>query len=434
MAMKRDEQILERKIQEVERSIPEKIDPCQFEPISSEDLIEILGLTIKKDEANKLIAFLCLLSAYTEDSQFNISFIAPSSTGKSYIPLEIARLFPKEDVKEMAYCSPTAFFHDVGQYSTERKGYIVDLSRKILIFLDQPHAQLLERLRPLLSHDKKELTLKITDKTQKHGLKTKNVFLRGYPAVVFCTTGLTIDEQEATRFLLLSPEVNEEKIRQAIHEKIKKETGPDAYQAQLDENPGRSLLKQRILAIKQACVKGIEIDSPEKITRMFFTMNKILRPRHTRDIGRIMSLTKSIALLNLSHRKRDGSTLVATDEDVEEAFRVWDTISESQELDLPPFVYGLYKEVIIVAWNEKTGRVTEGFVEIPQAIGLTRQDIIRKHCEVYRRPLPDWQLRQQVLPMLESAGLITQEPDPTDRRRVLICPATPASTSGPVQI
>lgn len=199
---------------------PEKIDTSQFKPLSSQDLIDVLGLTIKQDEENKVVTFLCELSAFTENAQFNISYNAPSSTGKSYIPTEIARLFPSEDVIELAYCSPTAFFHDVGEYDKEMKGYVVDLSRKILIFLDQPHNELLARLRPLLSHDKKEISLKITDKTQKFGLKTKNILLKGYPAVIFCTAGLHIDEQEATRFLLLSPEVNQEKIREGILESI----------------------------------------------------------------------------------------------------------------------------------------------------------------------------------------------------------------------
>ncbi|KKT29088.1 MAG: hypothetical protein UW15_C0018G0001, partial [Parcubacteria group bacterium GW2011_GWC1_44_10] len=68
------------------KEYPEKIDTSQFKPLSSQELVEILGLTIKKDEENKLLTFLCELSAYTESSQLNISFNAPSSTGKSYIP------------------------------------------------------------------------------------------------------------------------------------------------------------------------------------------------------------------------------------------------------------------------------------------------------------------------------------------------------------
>ena len=404
------------------KEYPEKIDTSQFKPLSSQELIKTLGLTIKKDEENKLITFLCQLSAYTENSQFNISFNAPSSTGKSYIPTEIARLFPEEDVIEIGYCSPTAFFHDIGEYQKEKKGYLVDLSRKVLIFLDQPHTQLLERLRPLLSHDKKEISLKITDKTQKFGLKTKNVLLRGYPSVIFCTAGLKIDEQEATRFLLLSPETNQEKIREAIHEKIKKETDADAHQKWLDDNPERKLLKERIRAIKQENIKEIKIGSPEKIEERFFKKNKMLKPRHSRDIGRLISLIKSFALLNLWFRKNDGSVIIASDDDIEEAFKIWDAISESQELNLPPYIYHLYQEVILSAWNDKNKNRTKGFEEIAGELGLTRQDIIQKHYQVYGRFIADWQLRQQIIPMLETAGLIMQEQDPSDKRKMLIYP------------
>ena len=420
------DKILEQKVQEIEKTIPEKIDTSQFKPISSQELVKIVGLTIKKDEENKLITFLCQLSAYKEGSQFNISFNAPSSTGKSYIPTEIARLFPKEDVIEIAYCSPTAFFHDVGEYNKELKGYMVDLSRKILIFLDQPHTQLLERLRPLLSHDKKEISLKITDKTQKYGLKTKNVLLRGYPSVIFCTAGLKIDEQEATRFLLLSPETNQEKIREAIYEKIKKETDASAYQEWLENNPERKLLKERIIAIKQENIAEIKISSPEQITEWFFKKNKMLKPRHSRDIGRLISLIKSFALLNLWFREKNDLTIVANEEDIKEAFQIWDNISESQELNLPPYIYHLYQEVILPVWTEKNDCSGDGLKES----GLTRQDIIQKHYKVYGRFIADWQLRQQIIPMLETAGLIIQESNPNDRRQMLIYPTTPLTISG----
>ena len=220
-----------------------------FKPIGVRELTDVLGITIKKDEANKVVTFLCQLSAYTENAQFNVSYNAPSSTGKSYIPTEIASLFPKEDVMELAYCSPTAFFHDVGKYDKVFNGYKIDLSRKILIFLDQPHNDLLARLRPLLSHDRKEINLKITDKSQKMGLRTKNILIRGYPAVIFCTAGLHIDEQEATRFLLLSPEVNQEKIRASIMASIQKESDRDLYNESLEKNLPRMQFAERIRAI-----------------------------------------------------------------------------------------------------------------------------------------------------------------------------------------
>lgn len=391
------------------------IDTSKFKPLTSEALIDILGETIKKDDENKLIAFLCELSAYTEDSQLNISFNAPSSTGKSYIPTEIAQLFPKEDVIELGYCSPTAFFHDkASEYKKDSNELIVDLSRKIIIFLDQPHTQLLAKLRPLLSHDKPIISVKISDRSQKGGLKTKNVSLKGFPSVIFCTAGLNINEQETTRFILLSPDTNQEKIREAIHQKIRKESDKKEYRALLEAKPERKLLKERILAIKTAHVEDIKICSQEMVERAFLGEKKSLRPRHQRDIGRITSLIKSFALLNLWFREREGSTIIANEDDIKEAFKVWDKISESQELNLPPYIYKLYQEIILLAWEDKSQGLT--------TTGLSRQEIMKKHFNVYGRTLPDWMLRQEIIPMLENAGLISQEADPNDKRKMLIYP------------
>jgi hypothetical protein len=410
-----------------------------FKPLSSEALTSILGLTIKQDEINKLVTFLCELSAYTDSSQFNISYNAPSSSGKSYIPTEVARLFPEEDVMEVGYCSPTAFFHDTGTFNKEDKTFTVDLSGKILIFLDQPHMMLMQHLRPLLSHDKKEIRIKITDKKEKFGIKTKNIILKGYPAVIFCTAGLKIDEQEATRFLLLSPEINQEKIRAGVTQIIKKEADNEQFSQWLNADPERELLKQRIEAIKQAGIKEIKI-APELqvvIEDKFLSGNKILKPRHQRDIKRLMALIKLFAVLNFWWRNQQGSTITATQEDITEAFKVWDSISESQELNLPPYIYNLYKEAILPAYIEKNREQDSGvntnqlmLGEKPKAQGLSRQDIAQQHHKVYGRYIPEWQLRQQIVPMLELAGLIYQEPDPTDRRKVLIYPTTELTVSG----
>ncbi len=395
----------------------------KFNPITTETLIAVLGQTIKRDDINKLIAFLAMLSVYTEDSQLNISFNAPSSSGKSFIPLEIAQLFPKEDVIQVGYCSPTAFFHQVGTFDKEKQGYIVDLSQKILIFLDQPHTLLLQHLRPMLSHDKKEILLKITDKSQKAGLRTKNIYLIGYPTVIFCTAGLMLDEQEATRFLLLSPEITQEKIREAIYEKIRKESAVSTYNDLVETDPLRLELKERIQAIKQLRITEIRIGS-KRIDELFFQRAKILKPRHQRDIGRILNLVKIFALLNVWNRKYIDGAVYTDDSDVEEAFKLWDVIAESQELNLPPYVYNLYNDVIATAYAEKNREQQSGVKR-----GLTRQDILRKHYEVYGRYLPDWQLRQQIIAMLETAGLLFQEQDPIDKRNKLIYPTTSLTIS-----
>ena len=383
-----------------------------YPELSVKELVDILGTTIKHDDDNKVITFLCQLSAYTEDSQLNVSFNAPSSSGKSFIPLETAKLFPQTDIMILGQVSPTAFYHMAGEYDKENEQVVVDLSGKTLIFLDQPHTMLIERMRPILSHDQKEIESQITDKTQKSGLRTKKVIIRGYPAVIYCSAGLRMDEQEATRFILLSPEITQEKIREGVLESLKKSADQSAYSDYTELNPPRQQLKGRIEAIRDAGVADIHItdEHQDYIKKRFFDSVTSLKPRHQRDIKRLVSIIKALALLNLWHRKNEGSNIVADRRDIDEAFNLWDRISVTQELNIPPYVYQLYKDVILAAYSDK------------DRFGVTRQEIMIKHYAVYGRMLDAISLRQQILPMLNQAGLITEEQDPADKRNKLIYP------------
>ncbi len=174
---------------------------------------------------------------------------------------------------EIGHSSPMSFYHDA-KFDEEKKEHIIDLSRKIIIFLDQPHNDLLTRLRPLLSHDKKAIKIKIADRSKNASLRTKNITMIGFPSVVFCTASSNVDEQESTRFFLLSPEINQEKIRQAISQKIDKESNRAKFMAWLDELPERKLLQQRIAAIKQEAITDIKIIDPKKSRSDSFSETK----------------------------------------------------------------------------------------------------------------------------------------------------------------
>jgi hypothetical protein len=174
----------------------------------------------------------------------------------------------------------------------------------------------------------------------------------------------------------------------------------------------------------------VKISAPEIIEKRFLAENKVLKPRHSRDIGRLISLVKALALLNLWFRQRDDSTIIANEQDINEAFKLWGAICDSQELGLPPYIYQLFQEVLLPAYAEKNKGRAEAVVETTGVLGLTRQNIIQKHYQVYGRFIPDWQLRQQIIPMLEAAGLITQEADPTDKRKMLIYPTILLTISG----
>lgn len=362
-----------------------------------------------------------MLSAYTDDSQLNVSFNAPSSTGKTYIPTQVAQYFPDADVRQFGGASPTAFFHDNASYDKERNCYVVDLERKILVFLEQPNPKLQENLRPVLSHDKKEISYKITDKNQKGSNRAKNIVIRGYAATIFCSAGMRLDEQEATRAILLSPETSIQKVQQGVHMATLRSANKAEFLAMVEANPERQLLKDRVLAIKQEHVEDIIVPDPATIEKRFISHVKSTKPRHQRDVSHLLSIIKSIALLNVWFRRDDNGNVVATQSDIDQGFAVWQKINESQELNLPPYIYDFYKKYIVPIYLAKNVGY-DSAVSVTGELGVSRKEIIHRHYKLENRLPNDDILRRQILPMLEAAGLITQEKDPTDKRNKLIFP------------
>jgi hypothetical protein len=379
------------------------------------DVGEILSTSIKKDYAAKMITYSSMLLAQTRDDQINVGFQSESSAGKSYIPVEIASYFPGDEVVLIASASPTAFFHDGGTWDDQRKCQVVDLEGKILIFQDQPHFLLLERLRPLLSHDARELQYKITDKNEKHGLRTKNVIVKGYPAVVFCTTKMDPDEQEKTRMLLLSPSIDQDKLRQSLRLISLRKGNPDEYAQRVIADPSRKWLKLRIMATRQSHVNEVIIPNHEHaVCERFLTQHKHLVARHQRDFPRILSLIKAHALLNCFNRQIqngiNGHTkaVVATQADIDAGFELYKEIELSNELGLSPHIFRIYRDVILPRLSSHTG--------------ITREEIQQQYYEIFHKALSPETLKREIIPELETVGLIRQDPDPTDKRRLLIYP------------
>lgn len=404
------------------KAYPEKIDSSQFEEIDISEICEILETTIKKDDENKSITFLSMLITYTDDSQMNIFFNAPSSTGKSHIPLSVMELFPREDVITLAYCSPTAFFHDQGKYDREKNEITVNLSKKILIFTDMPNQELISRLRPLLSHDEKESKLKITDKAQKGGNKTKNITLIGFPSVYFCSAGLKTDEQESTRFLMLSPSMDNEKIHKGIQQAILKASDNEKFIELINSDLKRNLLKNRILAIKQENISDVKIENTEYIEKLYIKDSEGAKPRQQRDIKKIISLIKGFALLNIWFRKREGNYIWATEKDIDDTFTLWNKISYGQDYGLPPYLFEIYTKIILTLWDEPDNTFGSFSDDTEKKKYITRKEILKKHFEVYKRPLSMSVLRQQILPQLEQVGLIMQEKGGSDGREMVVIP------------
>lgn len=396
---------------------PKLIDYSGFEELSMDDVENILSLTIKKDRVNKLLMFFCQLSAYTSDNQFNIVNLGPSSTGKSHNAIECSKLFPAEDIVSLGSCSPTAFFHDSGKYDKETNTTTVDLENKILIFKENQHYKLLEMLRSFLSHDEKVTIVKITDKNQKGGNKTKNIKLIGYSAVVFCTAFSKADEQEKTRCIILSPEITDEKIKDGIGRIIDKEGRSNKYDEEIEGNNKRNDLKLRIRAIRDLKIKNIyltEEDAKYLESEFYKTLNH-LQPRHQRDIKRVISLVKSIALLNFGHRCLIDGNITVARKDIDYALELYSHISVTQNLGISPYHHTLYEEVVKPCYMEKLSLNFGHEIE-----GITYQEILNYNYKHKKLKLGYNDLRMQVIPELETCGLVEKNYSNENQRKVMI--------------
>jgi hypothetical protein len=401
-----------------------------FAEMTLDDVAKVLSLTIKDDDGNKKIVFLAMLSAYTDKSQINVSLNAPSSTGKTYLATQIAKLFPAEDKIERSGASPTSFFYGEGVEDKERKAKIVSLRRKILIFYEQPNPALQEKLRALLSHDSREVIHSLTNKKGARN-QVDMIIIEGFPATVFCSANMVLDEQETTRAILVSPESTEAKLKQAIHLQARRGSNEDEFDEWLESRPERAELMKRIVAIRDEHVDEIIIEDPDKIERRFIKQLQALQPRHQRDMSHLQQLIKAIALLNVWHRRRSDGTVVASESDIDAAFKLWGDFFESQNLNLPPAVMSIYKKYVLPAYFEKFKQGNEKMKHAiaMEQVGITPNEVSAYYVSQEGSVLNGDHLNKQILPQLERAGVITRkkpqkenEDDLNDRRTRHIIP------------
>lgn len=389
-----------------------------FKEMSIDDLATVLDSTIKHDYYNKVIVFLAMLTAYTEEDQLNVCLLGQSSSGKTYLAQEVAKYFPKEDVREYAEVSPTAFKHANPTIDEETGEKYIDLERIIMLFTEMPYPQLLSNLRPLLSHDKKNIEFLTTDRAGAGGNRAKQTIMRGFPTVIFCSAYTRLDEQEATRCILLSPEVSAEKVKAGVELANEKAADRSRYSEKVAADPARQELVARIEYIKGLHINSVIIKDPDEVLQRFRGINSMQQSRSQRDIAHLNSLIKAVAMLNAANRLDDSGNVIANSEDIETGIRLWQNISETQSLGIPPAVHDFLTQFIIPCYQESMG----GFSDMMSEDGITHDQLAAYYYAQTNTSMNADTVKKQYLPALQAAGLITLGKGVNDRRKVIIKP------------
>ena len=399
------------------------IDPTQFEELTVDDIANILDSTIKYDYVSKVITCLAMVSAYTYEEQINIMFNASSSTGKSYICLEVSKYFPQQDVKTYGKVTPTAFYYakSLRKKDPETGEPYVDLERRILIFTELPDSRLQENLRSLLAHDSKKIPFANTNAGKSGDHVTDEGYLLGFPSMFFCSANMEVDEQEQTRCIILSPESTREKVLASIDAYLDRSCNKEEYAAKLQGDEARRQFMERILYIKSLKIDYVNISENDNkyLKRRFLeVLNNNVPPRASREIHKLTALAKAMALINVTHRMHDGKVTVARS-DIDEALKLWRVIAESMANSLSPQLFGFYKSVVIPAWRAKNEER-----ESPK--GATLKELRAEYYKQYGSYPHMWNMQKEWIPMLEASNFIMCEKDSKanggDGRELLITP------------
>ncbi len=378
-----------------EESVYEKENEFLTDKNLVQKVSAILDKKIKKEEKNRLIVLFTYLSAYGSNP-LNLFLKGESSTGKSYLAKSVAEYFPPEDVWFIGDMSPKALIHEHGR--SEQGKIHVSLEKKILVFLESPRRETLEMLKPILSHDRREIEYKVADKSSQGTLQTKSVIIEGWPATVFCTADVRVLEELSTRSLLITPESSQEKIREVLEFKGSKYARP---WEQMAEDREEKILKSalRLLREKREVCIPFADGLAERYTKV--------EPRVMRDFDKFMELIRMSAFLHQRQRPSfelviDGEVqhfVIATESDYTLGEHLFSSIERATTTGLSQNTIDFYEKVVC------------------QLDELTYVSLMRKYKEVYKKLIGRDVLRRKYVEPLETVGWLDREKDPEDGRR-----------------
>lgn len=380
---------------------------------------------VKHDDLTKQMVFLTALSAYSPNP-INLFVRGPSSSGKTYVVMQTVKYIPQRDVWLLGGLSPTSLYHDYGRYYDEdgneidmreidwkdaadrarmdRAKYVVDLSYKVLVFLEAPHYETYMKLRPILSHDAYEIRYAFTEKTKSGYMRTKHVYLRGWPATIFCTTSTQYQEELATRSVNITPEMTEAKYRDSVLMQGDRIANPWRYE---NPDPMMHLLRKNLEDIRSKMQEFLVVVPYGEELSLCYPHDQ---PRDMRDFSKLTTMIQQCAYLRIFQRPwLDGADyegkriVLATPRDFRDGIGLFSYIAETTRSGLPGNVISFFNEVLVQLSNKQ--------------LTMSYNDISDKWMEVYKTSRSKETLKKVYVNPLVQAGWADEDEDPNDKRR-----------------
>lgn len=338
------------------------------------------------DERAILESFFTMLSALTYEP-INMHPSGRAGTGKSYIVLRCARLFPDNMVFIKSGMTKKSLYYSKWAVEKSRDLRRVELWGKVIICLEAENSrEFIKEIKPNLSHDTREYTYDFVE--EEHGKRvTKCVKVVGWPAWIFISTRPWTNEEEKRRFNIMTPEADASKYRNVILRKARDRAEPWKNQC----NSMTRVIKAAIYLLSQDAEKlGYAAPYAEEWVEKF--------PERAESMTRFdhfLMLSQAIALLfsrQLVKEKHGDREYVIIPKWIHEA---------AYEL-MRPSIEGLEKDLILFAKkvSENSGAEDEG---------LTYQELASIYKQVFGEPISRTTLRERYIEPLLEVGFFERD-------------------------
>lgn len=448
--------------------------------------LEVILKEAKEEETLAKQVVYGMLSAYS-NNPINLAINAPTGTGKTHTIMRVVNLFPKNDVVLFAGMTDKALFHrqgilvtrkESGEYQSlepdlealdqeieakdmeisgapsgekpnlkkERAALqkeraellrdakkLIDLSHKVIVFLDTPSTSLFAAMMPLLSHDAWEVEYDFVD--THNGIKTRSNVLRGWPAVIFAQA---IDSSRhprwpeiQRRFIVTNTKQSDSKIEAAIELTADKYGLPDTlYQQKVVSDADKDLARMKIGDIKHRMLDATKICKPGK-NNVFVPFRKTIEkclprvdPLDMTTANRFFAWLSLMTVIRSDKRpllvmeQQQVTAPIATFEDLKEALSLVEYAN-----GVRPYVLDWFNKVFLAKYADKQQASTNSDDnEGEQQDGISTKELAEwiKYKEGKR--VSREYLRQNYCDPLYNTGYLDKEKNQRDNREVLYSP------------
>jgi len=453
-------------------------DPVEY-------IIRIIKRTVKGEDAGIRIVLYAGLSSYTFNP-LSVAVRAPTSEGKTHLVIVVISLFPREDVWLMGSMSPKVLIRQYGtlvgrnnqpivgevrrlkkeikiceiqsrhdetkiEEGEELKDelekilreskYLIDLHGRILVFLEPPHPDVWNILKPILSHDHWEMEHPYVDTD----LRTKNIVTRGWPVCIFCSardeSKWDIWPEIQSRFIIISPNMSNQKYAEANILTFEKLGLPDFVQDQIIVSNNEMEIAMKCILLLRKRIRRL-CSLPDNIQELNHKPNNSVWIPYFEYLARSLPATRGIDMRNAKHIGSllaviaisksqflldDGEgklSAIARPEDLLETLRIAYNLASSGYSGIPVHKLGFYEEVFLELYNSKEGP-DEKDGKIEPLKGVTTRELSDYHRKVKGKSISPDNLKKQFLEELKTNDLIGEVKSELDGRRLLFYPLTP---------